>query len=108
MKKIIFALTVLSVAIIGFAFTTSEQNERKTQNWYEYRGPSVQTTSSITDPGNYVLVSSPSGCSSNQKICAVFVEGSDENPDEFDETTESEILQAFNSHQPTTDVLMKQ
>ncbi len=102
MKKYIlgFMLTAVVVCLVTFSSFRKSPGTSVVSSWYQYVGPSGQNTSNILNESNYQLVSAPSGCNSSNRICAILVPGQGEHPDEFDSSTESDILAAFNSKSP--------
>lgn len=110
MKKYFIGLAIVATAIGAFAFIPEKKKSEKAMDthwyeytltsWYEYRGPQPASDNDLKDENNYFLVDAPSGCTSNQTICAVNVPGSGEHPDNFSGTIETDILSAAHNNSP--------
>jgi microcystin degradation protein MlrC len=102
MKKYFIGLAIAAVAVGTFAFAPNKNESKKVLNsWYEYRSTS-QDASDLTNENLYFLVSAPSGCSSDENICAVNVPGGGQHPANFSATIEQDILDAVANKAPVS------
>jgi hypothetical protein len=102
MKKYFIGLSIAVVAIVTFAFTTTKKESKKVfDSWYEYRSTS-QDEADLLNENLYFLVTNPSGCSSDENICAVKVPGTGTHPNTFDPGIEQDILDAVTNEAPVS------
>lgn len=120
MKRISIGAFSLLFAVACFAFidqpkekkaTTTLSKEKKavTSHWYQFNGDPTDLNE-VLDESNYVVVSQPAGCSSNQYVCAIFVPGDDapnSNPDGFTQTIQDDLEAAFNRTAQASYIEMK-